>query len=87
MSDYSPSAAKLAHLYVFREWLEDAASGWEVSQPVVETTESGKPYTTFSLYCHGLPVALCESPGEALEKIGDRALVEAYEQFSKSAMH
>ena len=78
-----PSSGDFEFMHAFRNWLEHAAPGWRASQPILERTETGKVFLVFSLYRHGLAVALCESPEDALEKIGDTRLLEEYLQLIK----
>ncbi|HZW13843.1 MAG TPA: hypothetical protein VFF81_11715 [Noviherbaspirillum sp.] len=72
------SCVVLDHLEAFRCWLRSAARGWDIALPNEEVVEAGKEYPPFMLYQHGMPVGLVESPFEALEKIGNRTLLEEY---------
>jgi len=78
------TSAAAADIHFFRSWLNATTSGWYASKPEVGQTSSGMTYAVFSLYCNGLPVAVCESPHEALEKIGDDSLTARFLTGSSS---
>ena len=78
MHEVSSTYAAAADIHSFRSWLNATASGWYASNPEVGQTSGGTTYAVFSLYCNGLPVAMCESPSEALEKIGDDSLTARF---------
>lgn len=74
------SSEQLVRLEDFSQWLQLTAPGWTASAPEVQHTAAGTAYITFSLCREGLAISLCDSPEDALAKIGDDHLFALYLQ-------
>lgn len=75
------SPVALSNLQAFRYWLRSEAHEWDISLPEDELVDEGKEYPLFHLYWQGVSVGMVESPLQALDRIGNRELLQKYERL------